>query len=94
MILSGGADKYIKLWDIRNLAEPLHSLKVEAPLEDLIEIEDNRFAFAFGNTISLMDLDNSQRLNVVNEVVPFQKNVMQICYDPFRKRLIAGGLDN
>lgn len=36
MVMSGSADKTVKLWDLRNTSEPLKQLRLKNQVEDFV----------------------------------------------------------
>lgn len=52
MLISGSADKCVKLWDLRNTAQALTSFKVENTVEDFC-LFDDKIIIAQGPTLTL-----------------------------------------
>jgi hypothetical protein len=67
--LSGSADKYIKLWDLRNTSAAVASFKVENPVEDFC-LFDDRIVIAQGNTLTLAKINESS-IRRLNDFYPF-----------------------
>jgi len=93
LIVSGSADKTLKLWDIRNVGSPLSILKLNNSVEDFLEYANGKFVVANGSALTLLHLDASNNFKIVNEYFPFQRPIMRIKYDKTRQRIMAGGLD-
>jgi len=91
-LLSGSADKHMKLWDLRNTQSPVATFKVENPIEDFC-LFDDRVVVAQGNTLTLAKMDESS-IRRLNDFYPFQKPCLKVKYDATKKRVIAGGLDS
>src|ERR1035437_8594178 len=71
LILSGSADKIIKLWDIRNHSKPVSFSKMSHPIEDFVTFEENRIAVANGNVISVLSMSSEQILKKENSFTAF-----------------------
>jgi WD40 repeat protein len=56
-IVSGSADRTVKLWDLRSTSQPVSKFNLENPVEDLCLAKD-KLVIAHGNCITLAKLDH------------------------------------
>lgn len=84
LILSASSDRTLKLWDLRNSAQALSSLKLPHGLEDLCLLPGGEEAvIANGPLLSLVKASSSL-LEKVADYQAFQRPVMRVRWDSTR----------
>jgi len=91
--MSASSDGTVKVWDLRNTAQALSSMRVDNPVEDFCQRGPNQFIVAHGNALSVAEMTSEGILEHRSSFYPFQKPATRVRYDPIRNRVIAGGLD-
>ena len=95
MILSASQDNTVKLWDLRNTASAVSTLRMQNPVEDFCLRNPSQMIVANGNALSVVEISNGNTgLETMSSFFPFQKATTRVRYDAGRDRVIAGGLDS
>lgn len=94
-LISGGYDRMLKLWDVRQ-SDPLVATKeLDQPLEALCVGEtSDQIISAYGNSCSVWDLRMLLANGPTITLKPHWKTILTLAYDHNRKRIITGSADS
>ncbi len=70
-ILSASSDGTVKVWDLRNTAKALSSLKMQNPVEDFCRRNQGQLVVAHGNTLSVVEITEQSALKQRSSFFPF-----------------------
>ncbi|CAI2179637.1 19780_t:CDS:10 [Funneliformis geosporum] len=90
LVLSGSYDQTVKLWDMRTNTCAM-TLMHEAPVEEVLFLDDQTVISAGGPTIKVWDINGGGR--VTYSLSNHQKTVTSMCFNSLHSRLLTGSLD-
>jgi U3 small nucleolar RNA-associated protein 15 len=95
LIISGGYDRLVKIWDTR-ISNPLvASGEHELPIESLAFGQTTDYLVStFGNSCALWDIRQMFSKGPVVTLRPHLKTILALAYDRVRNRIITGGADS
>ncbi|EME46385.1 hypothetical protein DOTSEDRAFT_70402 [Dothistroma septosporum NZE10] len=90
MIVSGGYDQTVRLWDTRSGNSPALTFKFSNQIESLLALSSTNLAAASGNEVSIVNLIAGKAEHVIRS---HQKTVMTLSSAQHGTRILTGGLD-
>lgn len=72
-------DRSVKIWDIRQLAGPMHSYYVRAPVEHLSYSQTGQLAMAMGNVVEVYRLSTDEMKPYIRHRADWTVTSMQFC---------------
>ena len=59
-VVSGSADRTVKLWDLRNTQQAVSTVRLGHAVEDMCPVEGQQWVVANGNVMSVLDVSEGE----------------------------------